>query len=75
MEPYETVVGYFHLAATPHFPEKTQGEQPVYYEGKQVGTIEYTPDGRGNIKLSVEDMEGKVRARGSEKDSLKENLD
>ncbi|MFP4162894.1 MAG: hypothetical protein ACLFQB_02690 [Chitinispirillaceae bacterium] len=75
MEPYETVVGYFHLAGSPNYPEKTQGEQPVYYEGKQVGTVEYTPDGKGNIKVHLQDIEGRVRELGSEKDPTKENLE
>ncbi len=74
MEGKETVIGYFHLAATPHYPESTQGQQPVYYEGKQVGSIEYTPDGRGSIKVSLQDLQGKVQELGSEKDTLRDNI-
>ncbi|KMQ51978.1 hypothetical protein CHISP_0967 [Chitinispirillum alkaliphilum] len=70
----ETIVGYFHLAATPNFPEGAYGEQPIYYNDKEVGVIEYRPDGRGHIKMKLKDQKGKETDLGEEHDRTKDEL-
>ncbi|MDG5814196.1 hypothetical protein QA601_03835 [Chitinispirillales bacterium ANBcel5] len=71
----ETVVGYFHVAAKPNYPEGSLGEQPIYYEGKEVGHIDFTPDGHGNVKMRLEDLEGRVQELGTEKDRTRDELE
>ncbi len=68
----ETLVGYFHLAAKPNYPEGGYGEQPIYYEDKEVGHIEYTPDGRGHVKMRLTDLKGRKIDLGEEPERARE---
>ena len=54
-----TVLGNFHRPSSDKHPKESLGNQQVFDQGKQVGSLEYIPDAQGNMKIQLNNSKGK----------------
>ena len=53
-----TVLGNFHQPSSNQHPANSIGNQQIFDQGRQVGSVEYIPDAQGNMRLQVNNTSG-----------------
>lgn len=55
----DKIVGNFHIPSSNQHPSSSLGNQQIWDKGRQVGSIEYTPNPlTGNLDLSINNIKG-----------------
>lgn len=54
-----TVLGNFHQPSSTVHPNSSFGNQQVFDNGRQVGSIEYSYNNNGNVDLTLNNTKGK----------------
>ena len=52
-------IGNFHFPSTDSHPKDSVGNQQVFDNGQQVGSLEYKPDPIKGFKISINTIKGK----------------
>ena len=53
------ITGNFHRPSSDKQPSESIGNQQVFNQGKQVGSLEYIPDAQGNMKIQLNNTKAK----------------
>lgn len=54
----DATLGNFHKPTTGQHPPESIGNQPIYNDGRQVGSLEFVPQKNGTLGIQVNNTSG-----------------
>ena len=59
MSKKDAITGNFHYPSTDKHPKESVGNQQIFDGGRQVGSLEYTPDAKEGFRIQINNTKGK----------------